>query len=176
MSELLRREFAARASGFGIRLKDANPEDEFDCIALLDKGLVFVECKTGRGDLYGEIAKFLRRDAELSATYSFFVFDRDYTFDKGQEDTPKLSAKQAADLDIQSIAKVTARGQEFFHINGERKWVGGRMGGRYFMACTAFGGFESRIRYMIRYTNEVDETRAPSSNLFSVSRILFTED
>jgi hypothetical protein len=104
------------------------------------------------------------------------VFDRDYTFDKGQEDAPKLSVKQAADLDIQSISKVTARGQEFFHINGERKWVGGRMGGRYFMACTAFGGFESRIRYMIRYTNEVDETRIPSSDLFSVSRILFTED
>jgi hypothetical protein len=176
VSELLRREFAARASGFGIRLKDANPEDEFDCIALLDKGLVFVECKTGKGDLYGEIAKFMRRDAELSATYSFFVFDRDYTFDKGQDDTPKLSAKQAADLDLQSISKVTARGQEFFHIRGQRKWVGGRMGGRYFMACTAFGGFESRIRYMIRYTNEVDETRAPSSDLFSVSWIPFTED
>ena len=175
VSELLRREFAARASGFGLRLKDADPEDEFDCIALLDKGLVFVECKTGKGQLYGEIAKFVRRDAELSATYSFFVFDRDYTFDKGQ-DTPKLSAKQAADLDVQSISKVTIRGQEFFHIQGRRKWVGGRMGGRYFMACTAFGGFESRIRYMIRYTNEIQEARAPSSDLFSVSWIPLTED
>jgi hypothetical protein len=94
VSELLRREFAARASGFGIRLKDADPEDEFDCIALLDEGLVFVECKTGKGGLYNEIAKFVRRDAELSATYSFFVFDRDYTFDNAQDDTPKLSAKQ----------------------------------------------------------------------------------
>ena len=176
VSELLRREFAARASGFGIRLKDADPEDEFDCIALLDKGLVFVECKTGKGDLYGEIAKFMRRDAELAATYSFFVFDRDYTFDKAQDDTPKLSARQASDLEVQSISKVTARGQEFFRIQGQQKWVGGRMGGRYFMACTAFGGFESRIRYMIRYTNEVQETRAPSSDLFSVSWIPFTED
>ena len=108
--------------------KDADPEDEFDCIALLDKGLVFVECKTGKGDLYGEITKFMRRDAELSATYSFFVFDGDYTFDRGQDDTPKLSARQAADLEVQSISKVTVRGQEFFRIQGHKKWIGGRMG------------------------------------------------
>src|SRR6266516_3605421 len=49
VSELLRREFAARASGFHLRLKDADPGDEFDCIALLDRGIVLVECKTGKG-------------------------------------------------------------------------------------------------------------------------------
>ena len=76
VSELLCREFAARASGFGLRLKDADPDDEFDCVALLDNGLVFVECKTGREGIYAQIKKFLRRDTELLATYSFFVFDR----------------------------------------------------------------------------------------------------
>lgn len=170
---MLRREFAARASGFSMRLKDANPDDEFDCIALVDQGLVFVECKTGRDDLYGEVAKFVRRDTELSATYSFFVFDRDYTFDKGQDDTPRLTVKQANDLGISSIFKVTVGSQRFFHITVERDFAGGVRGQRFFMACAAFGGFENRIRYMIRYTDMVQESIA-RPDLFKVSLVQFT--
>ena len=63
VSELLRRDFAARASGFNIRLKDAHAKDEFDCIAILDEGSVFVECKTGTDKLYKDVSKFMRRDA-----------------------------------------------------------------------------------------------------------------
>jgi hypothetical protein len=177
VSELLRREFSARASGFSIRLKDAAPEDEFDCIALLDAGLVFVECKTGKSDLYEEIAKFVRRDLELDAVYSFFVFDRDYTFIRGPDDTPKVTKKQADELGIQSIIKVTVGSEEFFDIRGYDKgatvW---KMRQRFFMACTAFGGFENRIRYMIRYTNEVHNAGVASSGLFSTSWMPFTEE
>lgn len=176
VSELLKQEFAARASGFGIRLKDANPDDEFDCVALLDSGLAFVECKTGKGALYGEIAKYLRRDVELSATYSFFVFDRDYTFDRGRDDTPKLSAEQASDLGIESINKVIAGSQRFFYITAPPDFAGGQRGRRFFMACTAFRGFETRIRYMIRYTDMIHERRTPMPDLFKTSWIQFTQD
>jgi hypothetical protein len=175
VSELLKRQFAARASGFGIRLKDASPEDEFDCVALIDSGVVFTECKTGKGDLYHEIIKFIRRDAELCADYSFFIFDRDYTFDRSKDDTPKISQKRASDLGIGSVAKVTVSNQHFFQIHGRtEKWAKG-MGARYFLACTAFNGLESRIRYMFRFVNELKETGGPSS-LFTVSPIPFGED
>jgi hypothetical protein len=177
VSELLKREFSARASGFSIRLKDAAPEDEFDCIALLDEGLVFVECKTGRSDLYGQIAKFMRRDVGLDATYSLFVFDRDYTFDKGPDDTPKVTAKQAAELGIESIVKVIVNSENFFHIRGYDKGAAAwRMRRRFFMACTAFGGFESRIRYIIRYTNEVQKAGLGSSSLFSTAWMPFADE
>ena len=118
VSELLKREFGARASGFGIRLKDADPQDEFDCIALLDEGLVFVECKTGKGALYNEIAKFTRRDTELRASFSFFIFDRDYTFDKGQSDTPSITSQQAKSLGIDKISRVQVQGEEFLRSKG----------------------------------------------------------
>jgi hypothetical protein len=177
VSELLKREFAARASGFGIRLRDANPDDEFDCIALLDKGLVFVECKTGRGDLYGEIAKYVRRDAELSATYSFFVFDRDYTFGRGREDAPKLSKKQASDLGIQAINEVAAGGQKYFYITTGPTATNMQIDRQFFMACTTFRGFETRIRYMIRQTDSIHERRRYQQlDLFKMSFIEFTQD
>ena len=171
VSELLCREFAARASGFGLRLKDADPDDEFDCVALLDNGLVFVECKTGREGIYAQIKKFLRRDTELLATYSFFVFDRDYTFSRGGDDAPKLTYTQAHELGTDSISKVTVGSHTFFHINGQR----GRGGWRYFLACSAFNGFEDRIRYMIRYTDETKENRFASS-LFRLEQIPFVPD
>jgi hypothetical protein len=171
VSELLRREFAARASGFGLRLKDADPDDEFDCVALLDAGLVFVECKTGREDIYAQIGKFLRRDSELSATYSFFVFDRDYTFAKTGDDVPQLSWEQAYALGVQSITKVTAAGHTFFQFLGLRAAAGWR----YLLACSAFNGFEDRIRYMIRYCNETSERRVPSP-LFASELIPFTPE
>jgi hypothetical protein len=173
VSELLRREFAARASGFGLRLKDAHPDDEFDCVALLDTGLVFVECKTGRESIYSQIKTFLRRDAELGATYSFFVFDRDYTFRRTGDDVPELSSTQAFDLGVESILRITVGSHTFFRLNGQR-WSGGGSGGRYFLACSAFNGFEDRIRYMIRYINESSERRL-TPTLFIPKWINFTD-
>jgi len=75
ISQMLIKKFGAKATGFGIRLKDASPDDEFDCIGLIDDGLTFVECKTGNKDILSEIEKFSRRDAELCADYSFFILD-----------------------------------------------------------------------------------------------------
>ena len=170
ISEVLKREFAASASGFSLRLKDAHPGDEFDCVALLDRGMVFVECKTGRGEIYAEIAKFIRRDAELGATYSFFVFDRDYTFTKEGVDLPKLSPNRARDIGVQEIMKVSVGKHAFFNITGGP--IGYR-NQRWFLACPAFYGLEDRIRYMIRYTNELQETRMPSS-VYHCEPIQFT--
>ena len=118
MSELLRREFAARASGFSLRLKDGDPNDEFDCVALFDGGVVFVECKTGKGDIYPEIAKFIKRDAELDAKYSCFVFDRDYTFGRGEEDLPQLTSAQAKKLSVDAIHQLSVGPHRFFEILG----------------------------------------------------------
>lgn len=171
VSELLRQEFAARASGFGLRLKDADPDDEFDCIALLDEGVVFVECKTGRESIYAQIKIFLRRVSELDADYSFFVFDRDYTFSRDGEDVPRLSYAQARKLGIQSISRITVGSHEFFQISGlpeARGWY-------RFLACSAFNGFEDRIRYMIRYCNETRQTRIASS-LFGFQPIPFSSN
>jgi hypothetical protein len=106
ISELLRREFSARASGFNLRLKDAHPDDEFDCIALLDEGIVFVECKTGRNSIYSDVAKFIRRDTELTAMYSFYLVDRDYVFQRRGGDLPQLSREQAYELGILGIHQV----------------------------------------------------------------------
>lgn len=168
VSELLCREFSARASGFGLRLKDADPDDEFDCVALLDEGLVFVECKTGREAIFAQIKKFLRRDAELNAAYSFFVFDRDYTFTRDGDDVPKLSYAEARELGFESISKITVGSHTFFQILGPREV----RGARYFLACSAFNGFEERIRYMIRYTNESRQSCFASS-LFKFESIPF---
>ena len=176
VSELLKREFGARASGFGIRLKDADPDDEFDCIALLDAGLAYVECKTGKATLYSEIAKFIRRDSELCANISFFVFDRDYTFDRGQADAPNISAQQASALGLESIHRVDVRGEEFFRIVGSNKRNDKEIDSRFFLTCTASRGLESRIRYMIRYISEVQEEGRPLSEIFSVSQMPFTEE
>lgn len=179
VSELLKREFAARASGFGIRLKDADPDDEFDCIALLDAGLAYVECKTGKGTLYGEIAKFTRRDSEICANVSLFVFDRDYTFDKGETDAPRISGEQANALGLESISKIRVRGEEFFEIVGVNRRSDAEdeeIDTRFFLACTAFRGFESRVRYMIRYSSETQEEGRPLSNIFSLSPMPFAED
>jgi hypothetical protein len=174
ISELLKREFGAQASAFGVRLKDVDPDDEFDCIALLDGGVAFVECKTGKGELYGEISKFLRRDTELCASHSFFIFDRDYTFEKGRDDTPKLTYEQAAKLGIGSMSKISAAKQHFFEIHGPQIYTPRRgMGDRYFFASTAFKGLESRIRYMCRYINELED--AGVSSFFTIVRIPFTE-
>jgi hypothetical protein len=154
VSQLLSREFAARASGFGLRLKDGSPDDEFDCVAVLDGGVVFIECKTGKGDIYPEISKFIRRDAELNAAYSVFVFDRDYTFSREGDDLPEISPAEAKKLGVRAIYRISVGPHVFFQILGTPNAQGMH---RFFFACPAFDGFEERIRYMIRYCNEARE-------------------
>lgn len=116
ISELLCREFSAHASGFNLRLKDADPNDEYDCIAIFDGGIVFVECKTGKGEIYSEIRKFRRRDSALNANYSWFLFDRDYTFARRGEDPPKLDLGKAKKASIDTIAQITVGPHRFFEI------------------------------------------------------------
>jgi hypothetical protein len=169
--ELFLREFSARAGGFGICLADADPADEFDCIVLLDDGLVFIECKTGHDDIYRQIKKFIRRDWEIGAVYSLFVYDRDYTFSKDGDDSPDITYSKAEKYEIAAIGKVAVKDQNFFHITGRRQ----ARGGRYLLACSALNGFEDRIRYMIRYTNEDRNTRR-ASDLFSVTWFPFKEN
>ena len=142
ISELFKREFGARSSGHGIRLWDADPRDEFDCIALLDKGLAYVECKTGKGHIYEEMETFARRDEEISANYSIYLFDRDYTFQKGPEDLPTLTASQAERLNVDKIEKISNNYVSFFIIEASA---------RSFIASTSFDGLEDRIRHVIRY-------------------------
>lgn len=151
VSELFRREFSARATGFRIRLKDADPDDEFDCVALLDRGLVYAECKTGAGELYEDVRKFIRRDAEVNAEYSFFLYDRDYTFKRGKEDLPDLSSTRANSLGIGGIDRISGRGHSFFLVYGKHDDAAPS---RYFLASSVFDHFEDRIRYMIRYSDD----------------------
>lgn len=162
ISEMLRREFASRASGFSIRLKDALPEDEFDCIAVLDEGVVFAECKTGENDIYKDVAKFIRRDTELSADYSFYLVDREYIFSREGNDRPTISRERARELGILGIFQVSVGSRRFFEIISVPRVDTGRS--RYLLAFSAFKGLEERIRYMIRYQNEVRRGyRTPSS-------------
>jgi hypothetical protein len=166
ISELLRREFGARASGFALRLEDAHSEDEFDCIALLDEGTVFVECKTGRNSsIYKDAAKFIRRDVEIVADYSFYLFDRDYIFQREGDDIPKLSRERAQEQRILGIHQVSIGKHKFFDILSTAVY------GRYFLASSSFDGLEDRIRYMIRYCNEGNQPPRNRSSLFSRKEI-----
>ena len=131
-----------------------------------------MECKTGRGGLYDQIAKFIRRDAELGATYSLFVFDRDYTFNREGTDLPNLSLDRARKIGVQEIMKVSVGKHAFFHINGGP--IGPR-NQRWFVACPAFDKLEDRIRYVIRYTNEMREPGMPSS-IYQCQPLQFTAD
>ena len=98
------------------------------------------------------------RDAELGAEYSFFVFDRDYTFAKQSSDLPSLSWTRARALGIESINQVSVGSHKFFHVAGARE-LGGQ---RFFLACGAFGGLAERVRYMIRYCDEPKQSRIHS--------------
>lgn len=167
ISELLVREFAARASGFSLRLKDAHPGDEFDCVALLDEGTVQVECKTGKNSIYNDVAKFARRDSEVGAVYSFYLFDRDYTFAREGEDLPKLSREQAMKMGILGICRVSVGSHKFFEI-----WaVPDERGQRYFLACSAFDRFEDRFRYMLRYL--LESSSGPVAGIYRREPIFF---
>jgi hypothetical protein len=167
VSELLRREFAARASGFSLRLKDALAGDEFDCIALLDDGVVFVECKTGKNEIYEDIAKFARRDAELAAAYSFYLFDRDYTFQREGDDLPQITRERARQLGILGIFKISVGPHKFFEI-----WSVPNGGGfRFLLACPSFDRLEERIRYMIRFCRNGINLRPPGMPLYNREEI-----
>lgn len=148
ISELMKREFGAKAAGFNIRLRDADPDDDFDCIAFIDNGLVFIECKTGKTEIYPEIAKFIRRDAELSGTHSFFIFDRDYTFNKGKEDIPDIKKSKALKLGIDSLEKITVGRSGFYLIACDN---------RCFLASPGYKGLKTRMRHMLRYTTMFSE-------------------
>ncbi|GAB2999811.1 hypothetical protein GCM10027184_64870 [Saccharothrix stipae] len=150
VSEVFRREFGARAAGFGIRLADAHPEDDFDCLAILDSGVMYVECKTGGDQVYGGVKRFIRRDREINAYYSLYIFDRGYAFQKrnsGTDDMPRLDSDQAARYSTRGLARITTLAGDctYFRFQGD--------GGRSFLACTASGNLEKKIRHAIRWSN-----------------------
>ncbi|HYT46717.1 MAG TPA: hypothetical protein VEP90_30605 [Methylomirabilota bacterium] len=143
ISELMVRKFGARVSGFGICLKDASPEDEFDSISVIDDGLVLVECKTGRESLLRGVEKFVRRDTELSASYSLYIFDRDWTFDKEHDDIPDIKMSEARNSGMVSLQRISYRGLSFYSVRSQERW---------FLAASAFSNLEDCIRYMLRYS------------------------
>jgi hypothetical protein len=153
--EVFKREFNAKASGFGIRLKDASPSDEFDCLAILDNGLIYAECKTGRDDFKKQVKKFVQRDAEVSATYSMLILDRDYIFNKNN-DQPLLNHEEAKKLGIISILKVEISNVTLYRINA--------VDNRYFFVFGGMKNLVEKIRYVIRYItllNDSDGRKEP---------------
>lgn len=167
VSQIFLREFGARAAGFNIRLKDADPDDDFDCIALVDNGLVFVECKTGKAALYSEIEKFVRRDGELAATHSFFIFDRDYTFTKSKQDIPNIKKSKANEIGLDSLSKITIGRSGFYNATG---------GGRSFLVTTGYAGLETRLRHMMRYTTMYLEGSGTYMKVYDPQMMEFADD
>lgn len=165
ISELLTREFGAKSTGFGIRLKDANTDDEFDCIGVFDEGVVFVECKTGKDDVYKEVNKFNRRDIELAATYSMFIFDRDYAFAKGV-DEPQLKKSQAQRLRIDKIEKISKAKVVFYLLSS---------GKRYFLILPGFNNLTERIRHIIRFVNMVNDGGYSHQSAYNIEPVEFKE-
>ncbi len=167
ISELMCREFGAKESGFNIYLTEVDPDDEFDCIALIDAGLVFIECKTGEGTIFKELKKFVRRDEELVADYSFFIFDRDYTFSKkDKEDVPDIKVSEANKLGLNSVTKISADGSVFYSIVS---------GSRYFLATSGFDNLEKRLRLMIRYAS-LERGYVDTKKTFRESKIPFAKN
>lgn len=166
ISELMHREFGAKCSGFNIHLTEVDPNDEFDCIALIDEGLVFIECKTGEGAIYAEVGKFVHRDEELAAAYSFFIFDREYTFSKkDKEDIPDIKSSEAKKLGLISMTKISADGAVFYSIVS---------GTRYFLATSGFDNLDKRLRLMIRYVF-LKRDNADTKKTFTESNIPFAQ-
>ncbi len=169
ISELLKRKFAVRASGFGIRLLDGESEDEFDCIAVIDDGIIFVECKTGKGSLFEEVEKFLHRDAALAATYSFFIFDRDFTFvrDKHKVDLPSLTFSQAKKIELQELQLISCPGGNFYSVRGADRW---------FLATSGFDHLETRLRHMFGYVYQSRQMQRPPHETYPGTVITFQSD
>jgi hypothetical protein len=152
LAQLLRRRFAARAAGFGLRLRDASPEDEFDCVGIIDDGLVYIECKTGKTSLFPEIEKFVRRDEALGADYSFFIFDRDWTFSREGDDLPDLTESQATSLGLSALQSIECPAGKFYSVQSGTRW---------FLASSGLRNLESRLRYMFHYTMETQSKDEP---------------
>jgi hypothetical protein len=130
---------------------------------------VLVECKTGRNSIYRDVAKFARRDLEVAAVYSFYLFDRDYTFTKDGEDLPKLSREQAMEMGILGICRVSVGSHRFFEV-----WsVPNEHGQRYFLACSTFDRLEDRLRYMLRYSLEGSRGVHTISDIYRREPIFF---
>ncbi len=169
ISELLKRKFAVRASGFGIRLLDGESEDEFDCIAVIDDGIIFVECKTGKDSLFKGVEKFLHRDAALAATYSFFIFDRDFTFvsDKHKVDLPNFTESQAKKIGLQELQSISSPGGNFYFVRGADRW---------FLATSGFNHLETRLRHMFGYVYQTRDMRRPPDETYPGTPITFEPD
>ncbi len=167
IGELLRREFGGRAAGFNIHLEDANKDDEFDSVALLDEGLFYAECKTGKGTLAQAVKKFVRRDKQLCAKYSLFIFDREYLFKRGAEDFPDFTHSQALKYGINFMERISKGSKyNFTSVN---------CGDRYFLVCNAFNKLDNNLRHMIRYVNMViDQSGAEQE--YKPKRIRFKEE
>lgn len=143
VSELMVRKFGARVSGFGICLRDASPDDEFDSISVIDDGLVFVECKTGKESLLKGVEKFVRRDRELCAAYSLYIFDRDWTFNKEHDDLPDIKKSEAQNSGMASLQRISHQRLSFYSVQSQDRW---------FLAASAFSNLEDCIRHMLRYS------------------------
>lgn len=168
ISELLVRKFGVKVSGFSLRLKDAHPDDEFDCIAVFEEGLFFAECKTGKSDLKNEIKKFIRRDKELCAKYSLFVLDRDYLFKRGEEDFPGFTKREAYSHGIDQIYKVKGQGYDLRFFETEQD--------RSFFACSAFDKLEGNIRHLIRCYNRMYDSDFLFPGCYKRTRIPFSDE
>ncbi len=170
ISQVIKREFGAKTSGFGIRLKDANPNDEFDCLAILDGGIFYAECKTGKSDIKNEIKKFAQRDTEVCGSYSMLIVDRKYIFtkDKSKDDIPKLKKSEAIDLGILDIFKVKFKSKKLnlFRIDAVEN--------RYFFVLSAMKNMKETIRYVIKYINSYQEgQRNPAG--YNIEKIPYTD-
>jgi hypothetical protein len=167
ISELMVRKFGARVSGFGICLKDASPDDEFDSISVIDDGLVFVECKTGKEILLRGVEKFLRRDKELSAAYSLYIFDRDWTFNKDHDDLPDIKMSEARNSGMVSLRRISYRGLSFYAVQSQERW---------FLAASAFSNLEDCIRHMLRYSFFNRQNLGLPHPGYTIDHIQFADD
>ena len=166
ISELMVRKFGARVSGFGICLKDASPDDEFDSISVIDDGLVLVECKTGKESLLRGVEKFVRRDKELSAAYSLYMFDRDWTFNKDHDDLPDIKISEAQNSGMGSLQRISYHGLSFYSIQSQERW---------FLAASAFSNLEDCIRHMLRYSFFIRQNGGRPHPGYAIDRIQFAD-
>lgn len=167
ISEVLKRKFNAQASGFSIRLKDADAGDEFDCIAVLDSGLAYIECKTGKAEIQDEVRKFVQRDTEIAATQSLFIYDRSYVFTKGKDDIPDLTESTARSIGIDRISAVSGNGVRFYQVFS---------GNRYFLASSSFRNLEKRIVQMLRFTTMERDGGDSHRKAYEVSQVRLKPD
>ena len=166
ISEVIKREFGAKVSGFGIRLKDADPNDEFDCLAILDDGLFYAECKTGKVEIKTEIKKFVQRDVEVSAAYSMLILDRDYVFNKDHDDNPMITREDAISFGLHGISNVTYKSTNLVMIDAVKN--------RYFFVFGGIKQLNDKIRYTIKYANSLKDGQLNPVG-YQIKRIPYVE-